>query len=95
MKRIYAAIGNSDNSLTQSEWSKFQTEFSELIGTEAAKIWETCFSAPTATWQNMCIGFDCDEAKISSVQEGLRQLVKKYHQDSIAWSEVKETILVK
>jgi hypothetical protein len=95
MKRIYTAIGNSDNSLSQSDWAKFQGEFSQLITGQANKIWEQCYSAPTAEWQNMCVGFDCDDEKIGSIQIELRELASKYRQDSIAWSEVKETILIK
>lgn len=77
-------IGNTDNKLTQQEWSSYQLEVKETI-----KQWSTCIhfdgnSDPEAAWQNKCWVIETDRP--ATLKLHLTAIRKKYRQDSIALS---------
>lgn len=99
---ITIILGNSDNRLTQQEWSEF---VSEVIGVIPKKHpWdlapcpvETHFSGGSgiaAPWQNVCVVVVCNEPEIiSKLRHDVREVRRKYRQDSVAWIEGKTEFL--
>lgn len=87
-KTAYITIGNSDNKLTQQEWSAFTTELISFVRNAAHQIHFTGYSLPDAPWQNMCVSFSIipgkDGSMIAWLKSKLRQLATGYRQDSIA-----------
>lgn len=98
MPTIYVSIGNSDDKLTQAEWSRFYEEVGRAIfgvlKYEGARIHGTWVSLPHEPWQNACWCFDAHEEladKVEELRARLGQLARQYRQDSIAWAEAPKT----
>jgi hypothetical protein len=89
---IYVSIGNSDDKLTQAEWSKFILDMSAEV-CSLGQVHGAWFSAPASPWQNACwcVEFSGPDAQatdnvVAEAKEQAAELARKYHQDSIAWA---------
>lgn len=93
---IHIAIGNTDNRLTQQEWADFATLVDRFLTQHAHEIHGAWFSLPNAPWQNACWAFTVEsgDARIK-IEFGLRDLLLRYRQDSIAWNESETTFLTR
>jgi hypothetical protein len=88
MKTVTIQIGNSDDKLTQREWSEFVIEVNELVDANAANV--HFFGAPSGwlVWQNVAWVIQFDDAVVQEAfQKKLIEIRKKYKQDSVAWTE--------
>ena len=97
---IIIAIGNSDNRLTQAEWSAFWHECNALVHGATiyagANLHGAWMSLPNAPFQNAgwSLAFDIDMLHLSrALQQDLREVLRTYRQDSMAWT-VGETRLI-
>jgi len=94
MLTITLQIGNSDDKLTQREWSSFVIEVSAIVEGNASHT--HFFGAPSNwfVWQNVAwvIQFDDDAVK-EIFKKKLIGIRKKYRQDSVAWTEG-ETVFI-
>ena len=91
-KTVYVSIGNSDDKLSQAEWSRFFTEVDlRLEGFATHGRW---LSAPNALFQNACWCVVIPEHSVEGLKRWLRRTAKKYRQDSIAWAEAVTTFLI-
>ncbi len=91
---VYVSIGNSDDKLTQTEWSDFCYDVEKIISvTRCHGAW---FSRSDSPWQNACwlLEFLSGERIFGPVKTKLALLAPKYRQDSIAWA-VAETEFLK
>jgi hypothetical protein len=89
---IHVAIGNTDNGLSQQEWSEFYEEVERAIRSiEAFRVGEVYgrwASLPTAPWQNACWAFSVDDPGTrTDLRLALALAAKRYRQESIAWNE--------
>ena len=87
MVTICLQIGNSDDKLSQGEWSKFLREIDFTLG--YAELHFTGYSSPTAPWQNAAFIFNVSRGQADNLKEKIQQLRQKYNQDSVAWMEGK------
>ena len=87
MKTISIQIGNSDDKLPQSYWSRFCDEIIGAIRHYATEIHFSGYSLPNATWQNAAFIFVIDESLISELSECVVIIRDNYGQDSVAWTE--------
>lgn len=87
MKTVTVQIGNSDNKLTQQDWSMFVTQVDNTIEEIAQVHFHACSNGGDP-WQNAAWVFvvenDLDAMRL---QAGLTDIRGKYNQDSIAWTE--------
>lgn len=93
MITVYIAIGNSDDKLTQLEWSQFLNEvdravtnMANLQGTQVHGRWHSLATEP---WQNACWCVSIDESLVDRIRDfrtRLNLIRGRYRQDSIAWS---------
>lgn len=86
---ILISIGNSDDKLTQRDWSEFIASVRELLDwPDRVAIHGEWFSAPDKPWQNAnwCIETRDDGARFL-IRRELRKLAERYRQDSIAWTQ--------
>lgn len=91
---IYVSIGNSDDKLTQREWSDFFEEVVTLACGYASEIHGTWASASDGPYQNACVAFDVTHpANVEVMKRELSRLAAKYRQDSIAWAEAETEFL--
>ena len=85
MKTYYITIGNSDDKLTQIEWSNFIYDIEDLIRRAALEIFGVWFSSPDTIFQNACFSFSPSVDFIEdNFEEQLKIIKTKYRQDSIA-----------
>jgi hypothetical protein len=88
-KTVYVSIGNSDDKLSQGEWSLFVATVRAIIQRGAARIHGTWFSEPDAPWQNACWCFEppTDPADVEHMKFLLEEAAVMWRQDSIAWAD--------
>lgn len=85
MKTVSILIGNSDDKLSQVEWSAFIHKANKLIGHRAKEIYFNGFSVPMAIWQNACWVFEIPTTQYLKLQDEMKRLRVEFKQDSIAW----------
>lgn len=85
---VYISIGNSDDKLTQKEWTLFVVAILARIKPLASVAHGEWFSAPQAPWQNACwcLEFPEDPAVLTEVREVLAEIRDEFRQDSIAFA---------
>lgn len=83
---VYISIGNSDDKLTQAEWSKYVVEMLTRV-VSIGKRHGDWYSAPYTPYQNACwcVEFSSD-ADIQEAREVATEIRQKWRQDSIAWA---------
>lgn len=89
IKTITIQIGNSDNKLTQQEWSQFILDVNNLIYTNInlsinASVYFSGGSESSKPWQNYCWVFNTDQHILNKIISSLEEIRKAYRQDSIA-----------
>jgi hypothetical protein len=89
MKTVTIQIGNSDDKLTQLEWSNFVDMVDKAICGFRGVPHFAGGSATEKPWQNYCFVFELDEDPLitKSFQRQLKDLRAQYKQDSVAWVE--------
>ncbi len=87
---VLISIGNSDDKLSQREWSRFIAAVRNVLHSydDMLTIHGEWFSAPDTPWQNAnwCIEI-LDETDLHELRENLVIVRKHYRQDSIAWTQ--------
>ena len=76
------SIGNSDNKLTQQEWSEFVRAVDASLG--KFKKYFRGFSGGDDPWQNACWWICCSEEGRGFLLRRLAQDARKFQQESIA-----------
>jgi hypothetical protein len=93
MTVAYITIGNSDDKLTQQEWSDFVAAVGVAVARVARMpgggIHGAWLSSADRPWQNACwcLQLPAADAHVEILRARLGQLARKYRQDSIAWAE--------
>lgn len=80
----YVTIGNSDDKLEQHDWSAFIRELKATLTDFTGRTYGEWYSAPDATWQNMCICKEVQLRDLDRLRAALRALRQTYRQDSVA-----------
>lgn len=86
MTTVYISIGNSDDKLTQYEWSKYVMVVRDVIRTNALAMHGEWLSLPDARWQNACWCVEVEPDKAQAMKDDLAGVAAYYRQDSIAWA---------
>lgn len=79
-------IGNSDDKLSQSQWSHLCQSAKQQIEAHAFRVHFCGGSEPDAPWQNMCWVIEIQPMNVRSLQDVLRNTANSYGQESIAWT---------
>lgn len=84
---VYLSIGNSDDKLTQAEWSQFVSHMAAELNSWTCQIHGTWFSRPDDPWQNAnwCLEF-IDEAHMNQARAEVIRIRRYWRQDSVAWA---------
>jgi hypothetical protein len=83
---VYISIGNSDDKLSQFEWSAFCKDTNEEVLGAAVRVLGIWFSDPSSPYQNCCWGIDLDDADAPRLKRRLALVAGWFRQDSIAWA---------
>ena len=89
---VYVTIGNSDDKLSQQQWSQFHRDVDRVIRKWGHVIHGQWVSESTSAYQNACWCFEglLSEFVRREMTADLRSLAVQYNQDSIAWAEVRD-----
>ena len=87
MPTIFISIGNSDDKLTQEQWSWYVTDMHRLVDRWALKTHGRWFSEASSQYQNACWCFEVMASIIPAMKNDLAHRASVYHQDSIALME--------
>jgi hypothetical protein len=90
---VYVSIGNSDDKLTQAEWSHFCAAVDALLAHFTFQRHGVWFSLPTSAYQNACWLIEVKSEYEADIRRGLRDLAGEFRQDSIAWAEATTELL--
>lgn len=93
MTTVHAAIGNSDDKLSQTRWSEYVYDFRKVMTDLSTSVHGVWYSAPDQPFQNCCVAVMVNQATMPILRERLADLRKRYDQDSIALN-VSDTELV-
>lgn len=89
---VYISIGNSDDKLTQAEWSTFYKRTDAEISTFAEEIHGRWISDPVSRYQNACWCIEINNSiDMDDLRDVLAQIAVKFKQNSIAWAAVDHT----
>lgn len=84
---IHVAIGNSDDRLTQAQWSAFVADVDQTIRFWATTVHGYWHSLPDAEWQNAAWAFEIEGVGREDLRKELADAARHHHQESIAWNE--------
>ena len=90
---VHISIGNSDDRLSQHEWSNFIRDVKTAITSSLAYVHGEWYSSLTSQWQNACwaLEFNCDTLGSTDLiivfRHNLSDIARRYEQKSIAWLE--------
>jgi hypothetical protein len=90
---VYISIGNSDDKLTQNEWSSFYAATDLVVRRGAHQVHGAWVSPATDPWQNACWCIETmpDPASVEHLKMRLAETAATFRQDSIAWAEAPKT----
>lgn len=84
MKTLTVLIGNSDNKLTQEQWSFYVNDVRDLVRRHAQEIHFIGGSPFDAIWQNAAFVLVAPTVMAENLVRSLQPLLRKYGQQSIA-----------
>lgn len=91
-KTIYISIGNSDDKLTQAEWSAYNLRVALHLADYATTVHGQWNSPSASPWQNACWCIEIpDDYTMAKLRHLLSIAAEEFRQDSIAWAEVSHT----
>ena len=91
MITVYVSIGNSDDKLSQHEWSVMLKRTDDAIRDAAQAVHGYWLSDTASRWQNACWCFELDpelETLNARLRSTLGWIAHVHQQDSISWAEV-------
>lgn len=93
MKTITILIGNSDNKLSQAEWSYFCYDIHSFVRWYANQIHFVGGTSYDSPFQSSCYVFEIEEDNTSNLIADLKKIKYGYIQDSIALITINTTDL--
>jgi hypothetical protein len=85
MPTLTIQIGNSDDKLTQVEWSAFVSAIrQESILKNCVQIHFAGAPRNDERWQNFCFVVECQPEQVAPLKASLTDIRKVFNQDSVA-----------
>lgn len=81
---VTALIGNSDDKLSQAEWSEFVHVFRMVCDTAGDHVHFFATSNGMEPWQNACCVVEVYEERLDTLMAHLTNLRQRFKQDSCA-----------
>ena len=93
MKTVIIQAGNSDNKLTQQEWSQFVLKLKGRVASYALRTHFFGGSSTFEPWQNVAMVVEVHHIHVELLKSELAEIRAEYNQDSVAVT-VGDTIFV-
>jgi hypothetical protein len=87
MKTITIIAGNSDNKLTQVEWSQFLRHLGSVIGHRASQFEFTGGPDTASPFQNFAWVIRIMDDEAVRLREDIKAIRTHFRQDAVAWIE--------
>lgn len=87
MITVTVQIGNSDDKLSQKEWSAYVRDVGMCIRTLCPDVHFFGGSPNWLEWQNVAWVFNSTKEDATALYVELVDIRKKYNQESIAWTQ--------
>jgi hypothetical protein len=84
MVTVVVQIGNSDDKLSQAQWSKFTSWVRNTLNAYSKQIHFDGGSRFDAVWQNACFVCEVKEEDRSQLMDELKYVREHFKQDSVA-----------
>lgn len=84
---ITIGIGNSDDKLSQTNWSWYIQDVDLTVGKYAEAVRFFGMSQGDESWQNACWVINIRESQAQQLKGELSTIARKYKQDALAWTE--------
>jgi hypothetical protein len=84
MQTVTIQIGNSDNKLTQKQWSDFIRETRSVVGRHCGQVHFDGGASFDSPWQNVCFVADIQEVDKQRLCDALGDVRSKFYQNSAA-----------
>lgn len=84
---VNVMIGNSDDKLTQREWSQFVRDIGHYIEKYSEEVHFSGFSNAGEPWQNASWTVSIKEENKELLRAALERSRGRFKQDSVAWLE--------
>ena len=91
MITAYVSVGNSDDRLSQADWSAYVQQVRIMLGPRARETHGEWYSLPDQPYQNACFCVVLADPDVPAVQAELTRLREAWGQDSVAWAEAPVT----
>ena len=91
MITVYVSVGNSDDKLTQEQWSGFVQQVRITFRLRARETHGEWYSLPDQPYQNACFCVVLADKDVPLIKQELITLRKAWGQDSVAWAEAPVT----
>jgi len=91
MITAYVSVGNSDDKLSQEQWSGFVQHVRISLAQRARETHGEWYSLPDQPYQNACFCVVLADADVPGVQAELAKLREAWGQDSVACAEAPVT----
>lgn len=90
---VYISIGNSDDKLSQRNWTHFLAEVDTALNQVQTRRHGAWHSSPFSPWQNACwcVEIPDDQEVVAALKVDLAEFAREYSQDSITWAEAPRT----
>jgi hypothetical protein len=88
---VYVSVGNSDDKLSQADWSAFVQQTRIALSGHARETHGEWYSLPDQPYQNACFCVVLADDHAPLVREDLTRLRVAWGQQSVAWAEVPVT----
>lgn len=85
MKTVTVCIGNSDNKLTQQEWSQFYDKVNSLVVCDCSEIYFVGCTNPSSQYQSATWVMKISDIGIGYLKAHLKYCRETFRQDSIAF----------
>lgn len=86
LQTVTIQIGNSDDKLSQLQWSNFVSDIDRAIFECPCDIHFSGFSQPNVEWQNACWVIAIEAGYIDDLKANLQHWREKYDQESLAFT---------
>jgi hypothetical protein len=81
---VVVQIGNSDDKLSQAEWSEFVLRIRDIIGSHSQTVHFDGGSRYDAEWQNACFVSEVQYIFLNMLLEDIKDCRTEFRQDSAA-----------
>lgn len=88
---VYISVSNSEDKLTQREWSEYAGQVNSLIYATATEVHGAWTSSSAGPFQNACWCAVIPDVADNQLMDELQVVRQMYRQDSIAWASVERT----